>query len=172
MPSAAGLSRTIGAILGIGGAALLLVAARPDATVSRLPATLRVTAGVTGELAVTPSAPRPVLISRALIPGGPVAAAGFTIRNQTGKALIVGFRVRGARSALESLLRLRLGNTGSPLADTTLQGLRRGSASTVRLASGSTRRLRVEAWIPADVTDGYEGQQAVIALTPTIRAAA
>ena len=55
------------------------------------------------------------------------------------------------------------------LANTTLQGLRNGSA-TVRLRSGAARSITLDAWIP-DGTNDYEGRHADVELTPTLRPA-
>ncbi|MCW3014648.1 MAG: hypothetical protein JWO02_1740 [Solirubrobacterales bacterium] len=171
-PTPTGLARTLGACLGVAGAALLLFTARPSANVPRLPATVRLAVASTGELEVTPTPLRRVLGSRSLVPGGRRTQARFTIRNQTGKTLVVGFRAPAASTPLDGLLRVRLSSAGASLANSTLQGLRRGSAATLRIASGTTRRLRVQAWIPRDISDGYEGQQATVLLTPTVKVGA
>jgi hypothetical protein len=42
-----------------------------------------------------------------------------------------------------------------------------GSAGSLRLPSGATRRLKLEAWMPASVGDGYEGRLIHVSLIPT-----
>lgn len=162
------IARVAGVLLGVAAAASLLIAARPSADFSRLPASARFTVSVTGELEVTPAPPRPFLIARALTPGGRRAAASFTVRNQTGVTRGVGFRAHAGARDLDGLLRIRLRAGTTTLADTTLQGLRHGSASSLRLSSGAARRVDVEAWIPDGIND-YEGRDVVVALTPTLR---
>ena len=81
------LPRAAGAVLGLAVAAALLIASRPGAAGSPLPAALRVTMAPAGELEVSPPAPRPLLVANSLRPGGPMAAAGFSVRNQTGVRL-------------------------------------------------------------------------------------
>ena len=165
-----GLSRVAGVLLGAGLAVSLVIAARPAASVTTLPASVRFSIPLTGELEVTPAPPRPVLAARALTPGGRPAAASFTVRNQTGTTLAVGFRAHGGIRDLDGLLRVRLTAAGRTLANTTLQGLRDGSVSDVALPSGAVSRVEVEAWLPGGISEGYEGRHVAVALTPTLRA--
>ncbi len=167
--SATRVARVAGVLLGAGVALALLTAARPSANFARLPASASFTVPLTGELAVTPAPPRPLLVARALMPGGPPAVASFTVRNQTGKTLAVAFRAHATARDLDGLLRIRLRAGDAMLADTTLQGLRQGSASAVRLRSGAALAVSVQAWIP-DGTNGYEGRDVAVELTPTLRA--
>jgi hypothetical protein len=162
------LARVAGVVLGAGLAAFVLIAARPSANVSRLSASVRFSLPVTGELEVTPAPPRPVMAARALTPGARRAAASFSVRNQTGATLAVGFRARAAVRDLDGLLRIRLTTGGRTLADTTLQGLRHGSVSGVRLRPGAQRRVGVQAWIPNGIGDGYEGRSVAVELTPML----
>jgi len=160
-------ARIAGALLGAGVALALLLATRPSASFARLPASVGFTIPATGELAVTPAPGRPFLLARALTPDGPPARARFTLRNQTGETLAVGFRADAGARQLDGLLRIRLRAGDTTLANTTLQGLRNGSA-TVLLRSGAARSISLEAWIP-DATNDYEGRHADVALTPTLR---
>lgn len=161
-------TRLAGALLGAGVALALLLAARPSASFARLPASAAFTIPATGELAVTPAPGRPFLLARALTPDGPPARARFEIRNQTGETLVVGFRAMAGARELDGLLRIRLRAGDTTLANTTLQGLRNGSA-TMRLRSGAARSITLDAWIP-DATNDYEGRHADIELTPTLAA--
>jgi hypothetical protein len=166
--SATGAARIAGVLLGAGVALALLIAARPAANFARLPATASFAVPVTGELEVTPASGRPFLVARALTPGGPAAAASFTVRNQTGETLAIGFLAHTTTHELDGLLRIRLRAGDRMLADTTLQGLRQGSASTLRLSSGAALAVSVQAWIP-DGTTGYEGRDVAVDLAPTLQ---
>ena len=162
-------ARVAGVLLGAGVALALLIAARPSASFARLPASAGFTIPATGELGVAPAPGRPFLLARALTPDGPPASASFTIRNQTGETLTVGFRAHAGARQLDGLLHVRLRAGARTLANTTLQGLRHGSAATVRLRSGAARSISLEAWIP-DGTNDYEGRDVAVELTPTLRA--
>jgi hypothetical protein len=81
--------------------------------------------------------------------------------------IALGFRGRRSSTSLDSLVHVRLGVAGRPLADTTLQGLARTTA-TLRLPSGGTRQIEVRAWMPAHAGDGYEGRQVDVSLVPVI----
>jgi hypothetical protein len=153
--------------VGAGVALALLLASRPAASFARLPASAAFTVAVSGELAVTPAAGRPFLRASALIPGAAPATASFTVRNQTGSTLALGFRAHAGARGLDGLLRIRLRAGDTTLANTTLQGLRHGSAVTVRLRPGGARSIALEAWIPAGTND-YEGRDVAVELTPTL----
>jgi hypothetical protein len=160
--------RVAGVLLGAGVALALLIAARPSASFARLPASAGFTIAVSGELAVTPAPGRPFLRATALTPGGAPATASFSVRNQTGSTLEIGLRARAPTHELDGLLRIRLRVGDRTLADTTLQGLRHGSAATIRLRSGDARSIALEAWIP-DGTNDTEGRDVAIELKPTLR---
>jgi hypothetical protein len=160
------LGRTIGLAIGIAIAAAFLLASRPDAQAPDAPAGIRLTVPLSGELEVTPS--RPVLSSGELTAGGPAAAGSFRVRNQTGEALTVGFRAESGSTALDGLLRVRLSSSGAQLADTTLQGLRSGTPAGLRLLPGDEADVQVQAWIPPEVTEGYQARHVTSLLTPTI----
>jgi hypothetical protein len=166
--SATGAARLAGVLLGAGVAVSLLVAARPSANFTRLPASAGFTIAVSGELAVTPAPGRPFLRVAALTPGGAPAKASFSVRNQTGSTLEIGLRASAPTHELDGLLRIRLRAGDRTLANTTLQGLRHGSAATIRLRSGGARSIALEAWIP-DGTNDTEGRDVAVELTPTLR---
>lgn len=163
------VARLAGAALGIGLAVALLLASRPGAAGSPLPAGVRVEVAATGELEVTPSPPRPVLVADALRPGGPRAVSDFQVRNQTGAGLAVDLEASADSTALDGLLRLRVRGPGRVLADSTLEGVRRRPLS-LRLASGQRARLRLEAWLPRDILSGYEGRLVTVSLVPEVQA--
>jgi hypothetical protein len=163
------VARLAGAALGIGLAVALLLASRPGAVDSPLPAGVRVEVAATGELDVTPPSPRPVLVADALRPGGRRAASGFEVRNQTGGGLAVALKATADSTALDGLLRLRVRRAGRVLADTTLEGVRRRPLR-LELASGQQSRLRLEAWLPEDILSGYEGRLVTVSLVPEMQA--
>lgn len=163
------LTTCAGALLGAGAALVLLVGARPSSSFTTLPASVRVSVPLTGELEVQPAAPRPVLAVPALLPGARPATATVTLRNQTGRTLAVDLRARAAARDLDGLLRVRLRTGGRTLADTTLQGLRHGTGFVLRLPSGARRTVRLQAWIPAAITDGFQGRSVAVTLVPAVR---
>lgn len=161
------IARVAGALLGAGGAVVALADARPTASFGALPARASFTVPVSGEFGVTPAAPRPALTVTGIEPGAPANQGGFSLRNQTGRALAVGLEAGASARDLDGLLRVRLTSGSTTLADTTLQGLRGGTAKTVRIPAGKARRIRIETWIPVDVTDGFQGRNVAVTLTPT-----
>jgi hypothetical protein len=160
--------RVAGALVGVGLALALLLLSRPGAVGSPLPAAVRVAVAPVGELEVTPAPPRPVFVADALRPGGPRAAGGFRVRNQTAADLVVALEASAGSTALDGLLRVRVEAGGRVLADTTLQGLR-ARPLRLRLASGEGARLSMRAWLPRDILSGYEGRLAEVLLTPEVR---
>jgi hypothetical protein len=160
-------ARAAGTILGIGVALALVLVSLPAASSSPLPATVRVSMAPVGELEVTPAPPSPVLLAGALRPGSVPAQAEFQVRNQTGSDLLVLLQTGADSTALDGLLRVRVSEAGRALADTTLQGMRQRSLS-LRLRSGARARLRIRAWIPGEVLDGFEGRLVHVSLLPTV----
>lgn len=151
------------------GAALvvaLLVQARPAGGHGGvLPASLSVLAEPDGAVEVAPAAPRELLASRSLRPGGH-AAGSLRLRNQTGARIAVGLRAEPSSTALDGLLRVRLVSEGHVLADTTLQALRQGTPGRLRLAPGAEAEVRVIATLPAEIETGYEGRDVTVTLAP------
>jgi hypothetical protein len=164
-------TRVIGLLVGAGAAVVLLVATRPAAELTAAPASVRISVPTTGELEASPTAPKPALESRAIRPGQGAQTASFSVRNQTGTELAVTFAADGGSTELDGLLRVRL-SAGDVLADTTLQGLRKGTADQLILPSGAERRVRIRAWIPGSISSGYEGRRAEFELTPEVTEAA
>ena len=161
------IARAIGALLGLGLAVAIVFAARPSASGAGLMATVRFSIPPSAELARTPAAPAPVLIADSLRPGEGRTAAGFDLHNQTPQAMLLNFTARPSGTALNGLLQVRLTAAGQTLASGALQGMFHGSAGSLRLPSGATRRLNLEAWMPADVGDGYEGRLIHVSLIPS-----
>lgn len=159
-------TRTIGAAIGLGLVAALIVAARPAGGHGGvLPASLRFTAGLDGAVAIEPAPPRPLLESGAMRPGSH-ASGTMSVRNQTGEALAVRLRAKPSSTALDGTAQVRLLSGGRTLADGALQALRQGSAGALRLRPGAAARVRVLAWIPAEVETGYEGRHVAVELEP------
>jgi hypothetical protein len=159
-------TRAIGAAIGLGLVAALVVAASPAGGHGGvLPARLAFTAALDGAVAVEPAAPKPLLRSGPMRPGSR-ASATMTVRNQTGEALAVRLRAKPDSTALDGTAHVRLVARGVVLADGTLQALRQGTTEALRLAPGAAAEVRVSAWIPADTETGYEGRVVAVALEP------
>jgi hypothetical protein len=161
------LARVAGAAVGVAIAAALLVAARPGAAVPGLPAGVSFTLAPPGTLVAKPASPASLLDARRLEPGGNRANANFRLRNQSGRTLWIGFRGMPDSTSLDGLVRVRLVSGARVLGDTTLQGFRRGSAATVSIRPGTSRHFRIQVWIPATVTDGFQGRIVKVTLDPT-----
>jgi len=158
-------TRAIGAAIGLGLVAALIVAARPAGGHGGvLPAELRFTAELDGAVTVEPAAPRPLLESGPMRPGSHASGA-MTIANQTGETLAVRLRAKPSSTALDGTAQVRLTSGSRVLAEGTLQALRQGSEA-LRLRPGASAPVRVLAWIPAEVETGYEGRQVAVALEP------
>ncbi len=159
-------TRAIGAAIGLGLVAALIVAARPAGGHGGvLPASLRFTATLDGVVAAQPAAPKPLLASGPMRPGSHVRG-GFTLRNQTGETLAVRLRAKPSSTALDGTAQVRLESRGTVLSEGTLQALRQGTAKAVRLRPGGAAPVQVIAWIPAEVETGYEGRDVAVALEP------
>lgn len=163
------LARAAGALLGLALAVTLLLVSRPGAAGAGAPAALSVAIAPAGELEVIPPPSRPVLETRALRPGGPVATGAFTVRNQTGETLSVALRAEPDSTELNGLLEVRVRSGSRVLAESTLESLR-VRPPRLRLGSGQRARLSLEAWLPAEVLSGYEGALVDVTLTPRLRA--
>jgi hypothetical protein len=162
------LARAAGALLGLTLAVTLLLVSRPGAVGAGAPAAVSVAVAPAGELEVVPAPPRPLLETRSLRPGGPVASGAFTVRNQTGEDLAVALRAEVDSTALNGLLETRVLGGGRVLSESSLEGLRVRPVR-LRLASGERARLSFEAWLPAEVLNGYEGALVDVTLTPRVR---
>ncbi|HEU4463046.1 MAG TPA: hypothetical protein VFR75_10695 [Solirubrobacterales bacterium] len=160
--------RAAGALVGLALAVTLLLVSRPGAAGAGAPAAVSFAIAPAGELEVTPPPPRPLLEVRALRPGGARARGAFSIRNQTGEDLAVALRAEVDSTALNGLLEIRVRSDGRSLAESTLEGLRVRPIQ-LQLASGQRARLDLEAWLPSQVLEGYEGALVDVVLTPRLR---
>ncbi|HET9593690.1 MAG TPA: hypothetical protein VFP17_12325 [Solirubrobacterales bacterium] len=159
-------TRAIGAAIGLGLVAALIVAARPAGGHGGvLPASLRFTATLDGAVAAEPAAPKPLLASGPMRPGSH-ARGGFTLSNQTGETLAVRLRAQPSSTALDGTAQVRLRSRGVVLFEGTLQALRQGTEEALRLQPGGAAPVAVVAWIPAEVETGYEGRKVAVALEP------
>jgi hypothetical protein len=160
------ITRVIAAAIGAAAVLALLVAVRPAGGHGGvLPASLRFAAEPDGAVAVTPTAPRALLETTDLRPGGH-AAGTIRLRNQTGGKLAVGLRAEPSSTALDGLVEVRITAAGDVLADTTLQALRQGTPGRVRLAPGAATTVHVLASLPAETVTGYEGRSVSVSLVP------
>jgi len=159
-------TRAIGAAIGLGLVAALIVAARPAGGHGGvLPASLRFTAALDGAVAAEPAAPQSLLASGPLRPGDHAHGA-FTLRNETGETLAVRLRAKPSSTALDGIAEVRLVRRGTILFEGTLQALRQGTTEALRLRPGAAAKVRVIAWIPAEVETGYEGRDVEVSLEP------
>jgi hypothetical protein len=159
-------TRAIGAAIGLGLVAALIVAARPAGGHGGvLPASLRFTASLDGAVAAEPAAPQPLLASGPMRPGSHARGA-FTLRNQTGETLAVRLRAKPSSTALDGTAQVRLESRGVVLSEGTLQALRQGTTEALKLKPGAAAPVHVVAWIPAEVETGYEGRDVAVALEP------
>jgi len=118
---------------------------------------LTLAAAPTGELGVSPTE---AALGR-LDPGGSASAA-FSVRNQTGKALLVSLRVPLERGGIREALEISVGAPAGPL----FEGLLTGAAEwtpPILLDPGETAELEVELRLPAG-TPAYLLGPAVVAL--------
>lgn len=161
------LARAAGALLGLTLAVTLLLVSRPGAVGAGAPAAVGVAIAPVGELEITPAPPQPVLEAR-LRPGGPRARGAFAVRNQTGENLAVALRADMSSTALNGLLEVRVRSGEEVLSESTLESLR-VRPPRLRLASGERAQLSIEAWLPAEVLEGYEGAIVDVTLTPRLR---
>jgi hypothetical protein len=162
------LARAAGALLGLTLAVTLLLVSRPGAVGAGAPAALSVAIAPVGELEIAPAPPRPVLETRSLRPGGPRAGGAFAVRNQTGEVLAVALRADVDSTVLNGLLEVRVRNGEQVLAESTLESLRVRPLR-LQLASGERAQLSIEAWLPTQVLEGYEGAIVDVTLTPQLR---
>ncbi len=160
------IARVLAAAIGAALVIALIAASQPAGGHGGvLPASLRFLAAQDPVVEVEPAAPRTVLESSSLRPGGR-AAGTLRLRNQTGSALAVGLRAEPSSTALDGLVEVRVRAVGETLADTTLQALRQGTPGRVRLAPGAATVLHVVAILPAEVSTGYEGRTVSVGLVP------
>jgi hypothetical protein len=159
-------TRAIGAAIGLALVGALIVATRPAGGHGGvLPASLRFTATLDGAVAAEPAAPKPLLASGPMRPGSH-AQGGFALSNQTGETLAVRLRAKPSSTELDGTAQVRLQSGGVVLSEGTLQALRQGTPEAVKLPPGGAVRVRVTAWIPAEVETGYEGRNVAVALEP------
>jgi hypothetical protein len=163
------VTRAGGLLVGIAAAVALLVASRPAADLTAAPASVRISVPPTGEIEATPTAPKAALEAAAIRPGDGGRTGSFAIRNQTGTGLAITFAAEGGSSELDGLIRIRM-SAGELLADTTLQGIRKGTATPLVLPSGAERRIRVHVWLPGSISSGYEGRRVELSLAPKTEA--
>lgn len=160
------LTRVLAAALGAGLVVALILVARPASSHGGvLPASLRFAAVEDGAIEISPAAPKPVLADAQMRPGGH-ADGELRLRNQTGERLAVRLRALPSSTALDGLAQVRISAGRQELFDSTLQALRQGTTSAVRLDPGGAARVHIVAWIPADTTTGYEGRQVEVQLSP------
>lgn len=115
-------------------------------------------ANLSGELDVTPHAEN-FLSGRALMPGD-AASGDIQVRNQTPKPLVVRARLRADQPDLDRVLRASLQADGQYLYEGTLAGLRRYTATELRLKAGEATTMRLRLSLPAATKTGFEARTA------------
>ena len=149
-------------LTGIGLAAATVVSSRVSGGTGTLGADVSVQVAPTGELSVSTTG---VFLSGVnLQPGSPPARGQLVVRNQTGSTLAVRVRALPSVPDLDGLLWLRVGLTDETVFDAALGGLRMWSDHPFHIGPGDQEPLRVQAWFPREVQDGYQGRIADIAL--------
>ena len=160
-------ARVVGAGLGVGLAALIVLSARPAGTAAvTAPASVSFSVINSGAIAVAPAEPRRFLSAQRLHPGRPVSGV-FSLTNQTGRTVAVRLRTDPSGGRLQSLVHLRLMAADQRLlADTKVAALRATPARALSLRPGQTSRLRARAWIEPGADVGYPGRRLDVVLTP------
>jgi hypothetical protein len=126
-------------LVGVAAAAALLLASRPASGGTAVGADVSVYANQTGELAVSPPGPKPLLEAPALRPGDS-ASGHFRVANQTGVRERIRLEATPSAHSLDRTLTVRLSSEG--------RALGRGLLGSYE----STRRLVLDPGQAADVT--------------------
>jgi hypothetical protein len=111
-------------------------------------ADVRFVVAPTGVLDVSPVGA--VLAAFGMEPGSghPAPSAAFTVRNVTGRALVVWFRARPSNGDLDAVLRVAIRGGSENLFDGDLGSLRGGTGQ-IRLTPGESALVRLRAWLEA-----------------------
>jgi hypothetical protein len=167
MSNATGIALRIAlAAVGAGLAVLVLMADQPGAGPHSLPARAAVSMPASGELAVEPATPDPLL--RAGLEPGEEAVGYVSVANQTAVPQRMRFVATGGGRELDGLLSvsLRAGSSGPLLYDGSLETLRSGGGSLL-LSVGEANRLEVT--VALDENAGpYQGRAANFELVPDV----
>jgi hypothetical protein len=148
-------ARLAGILLGVGLAAVALVAWRVPRGERTLGADVRMEALQTGPVGVAPL--QPFLAKPSLLPGAAVSGS-VTLRNQTGVPLALRLRALPSTRDLNRMLVVKVSAGARALYDGSLEGLRTSGTGPLRLRSGQAQRVQVRASLPASLKSGYQGR--------------
>lgn len=146
--------------MGLGLAAMLVLAFRVPASGNELGAGVRISAEAPGELHVLGA--DVFLAARNLTPGGRAARGALPVRNVTRGPVKVRLRARNGGRALDRALHVELRASGRRLASGPLAELRSWSRPLL-VERGGEGTVEVRAWIPAGA-EGTAGRRAVLSL--------
>ena len=155
-------ARMAGLVTGVAIAAAGVTSWKVTGGTGILGADIWVISSPVGELELSPAGP--FVSGSALEPGGRAVEGDLKVRNQTGSELSVRLRALPSLRDLDDVLMIRVELEGDALFVGRLGDLRSWSDRAFRLARGERRAVRVQTWLPPDVTDGYQGRIADISL--------
>jgi hypothetical protein len=160
--SGIGTARLAGTLVGVAAAAALLLASRPASGGTAVGADVSVYANQTGELAVSPPGPKPLIDARALRPGD-IASGHFRVANQTGVRERIRLEATPSAHSLDGALTVRLSSQGR-----TLGGGLIGSFEATRglvLDPGRSADVRARVSLPDDAGPDVAAALVQVAIT-------
>src|SRR3954447_19889264 len=156
-----GQARVAGLLIGLAGAAILVLSWRLPTTSGTLSADLTVSAPANGELAVAPVAA--FVRATGMRPGSPAASGDVDVTNRTASSLNISLHATGQDRDLDVLTRVAIAVDKYKVFDGTLAELRRPRLG-FALDQGDTADVDVRVWLPADAGDGYRGRVEAVTL--------
>ncbi len=161
-------ARLTGAGLGLLALLLVLASARPETKPPDLGARLSLGIQASGIVQVDPQDPAPALSTSRLLAGEAPAQGRAVVRNIGEYPVAIRLCLPGDGvdefGRLAGVLRIKVLSDRGMLASVGLLDLVEAGSAPVVLGVGESVNLTLEAWIPPDVSDGYQGEQAEAAL--------
>lgn len=161
-------ARLTGAGLGLLALLLVLASARPETKSPDLGAQLSLGVRATGVVQVDPQDPAPALSASRLLAGEAPAEGRAVIRNlgEDPVAVRLWLPADGVDEfgRLAGVLRFKVASDRGLLASVGLLDLVEAGSAPVVLGVGESADLTLEAWIPPDAPDDYQGEKAEAAL--------
>jgi hypothetical protein len=164
-----GWARGIGFVLGVSLAVTAVLGWRLPRGTGRLGADVAIAFLQTGELQLAETTP---LITASGLRPGASATGTVDVRNSSGSRLSVSVTAEPSITDLDRLLWIDITAAGERLFRGPLGELRDGAGRRFTISPLQTRTLDVRAWLPATVTDGFEGRIDQVNLTFQPRVAA
>ncbi len=164
-------ARAAGCLVGIAAAIALLAVNRPAMGERVAGAEVIVSAGQTGELAVSPAAPEPLIRAAALHPGDESGASTVTITNQTGQVQWVRVGGRASEPSLDRALTLRVSGPGGALASGALADLGTPGGAPLVLSPGESAVVTASISLAAEAPEGWQAARVEVSLVFAARAA-